>query len=135
VVAQLYHRGPLDWRRREAVTCTRSILPGMDIPGPVLHPMQAKFFGDLRRRHHCTRKGNQTDCFVQSQFRELTTVKVLLVRENHEQTIPHLPIRQNSVELLPCFIYTIPILRIDNEYQTLAKRIGKSRGISLGNGL
>lgn len=53
----------------------------------------------------------------------LTSLKVLLVREDHEQTIAHFPVSQDPIELLPCLIYTISVLRINDEDQSLSESL------------
>lgn len=73
------------------------------VPRPVLHPEQAELLRHLRRRHR--------------------TRYVLLVGKDEEEAVLHLPVAQDPVELLPCLVDPVPVVRVDDKDEPLRARV------------
>ena len=75
-------------------TCTY-----LDVPRPLAETLKTKLIGDLRGIH----------CVGQ----------VLLVREDEEESIAELVLVEHTLELLTCLGDTFPVVRVDDEDDTL----------------
>lgn len=58
----------------------------------------------------------------------LTAGEVLLVRKYEQETVLHLPVAQYARQLLPSFVYPLPVLR--GRRQEESAKVGASRGRS-----
>ena len=56
---------------------------------------------------------------VLASVRRRTSWQILLVREDEQKPLLHFPVAQYAVELLLRLIYTIPVLTVDDEDETL----------------
>ena len=65
----------------------------------------------------------ETRAKKEGRMRRHTSWQVLLVGEHEEQTVLHLPIAQNPMQLLFCLVYPLPILAIHNEHETLCPSV------------
>ena len=65
----------------------------------------------------------ETRAKKRGRMRRHTSWQVLLVGEHEEQTVLHLPIAQNPMQLLFCLVYPLPILAVHDEYETLCSSV------------
>lgn len=56
---------------------------------------------------------------MRREWRTLTLWQILLVGKHHQQAISHLPVGQDPLELLPCFVDTVFVGRINDEDEAL----------------
>jgi hypothetical protein len=53
----------------------------------------------------------------------LTSRDILLIGKHQQEAVLHLPVAQDPMQLLPCLVYSVAVVAIDNKYQALRSGI------------
>ncbi len=97
---------------------------GLHVPVAVADASQAQLLLDLVRLHSC--KGIQVQYLTRLWIvwsYELTIGQILFVGKDEYDCVPHLPVVDDPVQLLPGLVYPVPVRAVHHEDQALRARV------------